>query len=135
METLCTIAEMQKFFLGMQVEFASFLKKRSELIEAGSPEDIKSNVLLNTIFKEKPMSMQAAFTCKLAKLHNACLREIGALQSFPKWETVHLKDSCKKFGEYVVENFNGAFTPEELWSKPTQFEAFSTNFMVSFHAR
>ena len=82
-----------------KVEFASFLKKRSELIEAGSPEDIKSNVLLNTIFKEKPISMQAAFTYKLAELYNACLREIGALQSFPKWETVQFKDSCKKFGE------------------------------------
>ena len=35
-----------------KVEFASFLKKRSELIEAGSPEDIRSNVRLNTIFKE-----------------------------------------------------------------------------------
>ena len=39
-------------------------------------------------------------------------------------------NSCKTFGEYVVGNFNGAFTPEELWSKPTHLDAFSTKFMV-----
>ena len=88
-----------------KVEFASFLKKRSELIEAGSPEHVKSIVLLKTIFKEKPLSMQAAFTYKLAELYNACSQEIGTLQSFPKWETVQSKESCKKFAEYIVKDF------------------------------
>ena len=45
-----------------KVEFASCLKQRSELIEAASPKHIKSIVLLNKIFQEKPLSMQAAFT-------------------------------------------------------------------------
>ena len=67
-----------------KADFASFGKKRSELIEAGSPEHIESIVLLNTVFKGKPLSTQAAFTYKLAELYNACLQEIGALQSFPK---------------------------------------------------
>ena len=44
-----------------EVEFASFLRKCSELIVAGSPENIKCNILPNTIFRDKPISMQAVF--------------------------------------------------------------------------
>ena len=35
---------------------------------------------MKTIFKEKPISMQAAFTYKLAELYKACSQESGTLQ-------------------------------------------------------
>ena len=51
--------------------------------------------------KKKPLSMQAAFTHKLAVLYNACLQEIGALQR-KKSEMVEYLQST--FGEEGIAN-------------------------------
>ena len=96
-----------------KVEFASFLKKRSEPIEAGSPEHFKASYWIIR-YSRKTLSMQAAFTYKLAELYNACSQEIGTLQSFPKWRPCNLKKVAKSLESTLSKNFKGALTAEEL---------------------
>ena len=65
-----------------KVEFASFLKKRSEPIEAGSPEHFKASYWIIRYSRKKRFQCKQ-FSLTSCRLYNACLQEFGVLRSFP----------------------------------------------------